>query len=85
MPPASSPIARARGLVQSAARDGERATLASTAGAVDMLGKTAGLPLAAWLYNRVRLPGTAAVLGGAALLVWAIAARRRGTAGSGDR
>jgi hypothetical protein len=68
-------------LVQREARDGERATVASAASAVDMLGKTAALPLAAWLYDRVRLPGTAAALGAAAVLVWAIAARRRGPPG----
>jgi predicted MFS family arabinose efflux permease len=64
-------------LVQQTARDDERATVASAAGAVDMIGKTAGLPLAAWLSERGQLSGMAAVLGGAALLSWALAARRR--------
>jgi hypothetical protein len=36
-------------LIQERARDGERATLASAASAVDLLAKTLGLPLAAWL------------------------------------
>ena len=44
-------------LVQRGARDGERATVASAAGAVDMIGKTAGLPLAAWLYGALPAPG----------------------------
>jgi MFS family permease len=68
-------------LVQRDAREGERATVASAAGAVDMIGKTVALPLAAWLYDRVRLPGTAAGLGAAAVLLWAFAARRRGPPG----
>jgi hypothetical protein len=64
-------------LVQQQARDGERATVASAAGAVDMIGKTVGLPLAAWLHDHLRLPATAAALGGAALLIWALARARR--------
>jgi MFS family permease len=66
-------------LVQADARDGERATVASAAGAVDMIGKTLALPLAAWLYGRSQLTGTAAVLGVAAVVVWALA--RRSSAG----
>jgi MFS family permease len=64
-------------LVQQRARDGERATVASAASAADMLGKTAGLPLAAWLTDRFRLPGTAAILGFAAIVLWAVATRRK--------
>lgn len=64
-------------LVQQRARDGERATLASAAGALDMLGKTIGLPLAAALQARAGLKPTAALLGVVSLLGWALAARRR--------
>ena len=63
-------------LVQTGARDGERATVASAAGAIDMIGKTVGLPLVAWLADRCRLPGAAAIVGGAAILAWALAASR---------
>jgi MFS family permease len=63
-------------LVQEGARDGERATVASAASTVDMLGKTAGLPLAAWLHARFQLPATVAVLGAAALALWGLAIRR---------
>jgi MFS family permease len=71
-------------LVQRDARDGERATVASAASAVDMIGKTAGLPLAAWLSGRFQLPGTAAILGGAVILVWALTVRRRTRRGPCD-
>jgi MFS family permease len=63
-------------LLQGSARDGERATVASAASAVDMIGKTVGLPLAAWLHARCQLQGTVLVLGGAALFAWALSARR---------
>lgn len=64
-------------LVQQGARDGERATVASAAGALDMLGKTAGLPLAAALQARGGLKLTAALLSALSLLAWALASRRR--------
>jgi predicted MFS family arabinose efflux permease len=64
-------------LVQRGAADSERATVASAASAVDMLGIAVGLPLAAWLHGRVGLPGTAAILGAVALLAWALSAVRR--------
>lgn len=64
-------------LVQEAARDGERATVASAASAIDMIGKTLGLPLAAWSAGRWQPSGMAAIVGGAALVAWALAAWRR--------
>jgi MFS family permease len=63
------------GLVQARARDGERATIASAAGTLDMIGDTAVLPLAAWLYGRLHLPGMALALGVASLAALAAAAR----------
>jgi hypothetical protein len=63
-------------LVQAGARDGERATVASAAGAVDMIGKTAGLPLVAWLAGRCQLTGAAAIVGGVSILAWALGAAR---------
>jgi MFS family permease len=63
-------------LVQAAARDDERATVASAASAVDMIGKTAGLPLAAWFSERSSLSATAAIVGAAALAAWALGAWR---------
>jgi MFS family permease len=60
-------------LVQQAAFDDERATIASAANAADMLGKTAALPAAAWLFARVALPGVASALVAAGLVGWAAA------------
>jgi MFS family permease len=65
-------------LTQATARDGERATVASAAGTLDMLGQTAGLPLAAWVGGRLPPAGTAAVLGAVALLALGAAAWRGG-------
>jgi hypothetical protein len=50
--------------------------VASAASAVDMIGKTVGLPLAAWLHERFPLSITAAFFGAAALVAWALAASR---------
>jgi predicted MFS family arabinose efflux permease len=63
-------------LVQQQARDGERATVASAASAVDMLGITVGVPLAAWLRERVGLAATAATLAGVVLVGWVLVASR---------
>jgi MFS family permease len=75
-----APAVRAA-LVQDVARDGERATVASAASAVDMIGKTVGLPLAAWLHGRCSLAATVAWILAASLVAWALAtwrsARRR--------
>ncbi len=64
-------------LVQATAREGERATVASAAGTLDMLAQTAGLPLAAWLNGRLSLAGTAAALGAAGLVALVATFRRR--------
>lgn len=57
-------------LVQRQAREGERATAASACSALDMIGKTAGLPLGAWLSGHTRLAETALILGLTAILTW---------------
>jgi MFS family permease len=63
-------------LIQRRAQDGERATVASAASAIDMLGIAVGVPFAAWLRDRAAFPFTALVLGGVALVAWALACRR---------
>jgi hypothetical protein len=59
-------------LIQELSRDDERATVASAAGTVDLLGKGASLPFAAWLAGRWPLSVTAAALGAAAAATWAL-------------